>query len=89
MRLAWFEWFLTALGLGLLGLFITRGLASDAIAGGLLVVYGSSRLQPQIALRRGLSSLRPLVWSRARPVSLIRRPARLVRRLYARFSSQG
>ena len=89
MRLAWFEWFLTALGIGLLGLFIARGQATDAMVGGLLVAYGSSRLEPQTALKRGLSSARQFAVSRARPVSLVRRPARLVRRLYARLSSQN
>lgn len=89
MTLAWFEWFLTALGIGLLGLFIAQGQASDAIAGALLIIYGTSRLEPQVALARIISRLRSLVSSRARPVGLVRRPARLVRRLYARLSSQG
>ncbi len=89
MRHAWFEWFLTALGLGLLGLFIAQGEPTDAIVGALLVIYGSSRLEPQTALGRALSSLREFRWPRARPISLVRRPVRLVRQLYARLSSQG
>jgi hypothetical protein len=89
MRLAWFEWFLTALGVGLLGLFVEHGQAMDALAGLLLIAYGSSRLEPQAALGRVLSSARSLASAWLRPVSLVRRPARLVRRLYARLSSQG
>ena len=89
MRHAWFEWFLTALGIGLLGLFIAQGQPTDAIVGALLLVYGSSRLEPRAALGRILSSLRGFRLPRARPVSLVRRPVRLVRQLYARLSSQG
>lgn len=82
MRLAWFEWFLTALGVGLLGLFVTRGQATDAMVGLLLVAYGSSRLEPQLALRPSLARIRRFLAARARP-------AQLARRLYARLSSQG
>jgi hypothetical protein len=89
MRLAWFEWFLTALGVGLLVLFIERGQALDALVGLLLVGYGLSRLEPQAELGRVLSSLRSLVSTRVRPANLVRRPARLVQSLYARLLSQG
>jgi hypothetical protein len=85
MRLAWFEWFLTALGVGLLALFIERGQALDALVGLVLIGYGSSRLEPWVALRRLLSRLLTLL----RPASLVGRPARLVQRLSARVSSQG
>ncbi len=85
MRLAWFEWFLTALGIGLLGLFIERGQALDALIGVLLIGYGLSRLEPWVVLRNLPSSVLTLV----RPANLVRRPARLVQSLYARFSSQA
>jgi hypothetical protein len=85
MRLAWFEWFLTALGVGLLGLFAERGQALDALIGVLLIGYGLSRLEPWVALRNLPSSVLTLV----RPANLVRRPARLVQSLYARISSQG
>ena len=89
MRLDWFERFLTTLGIGLLGLFVAKGQVTDALVGVLLVIYGSSRLEPQRALARIVSSLRSFGPSRTQPVSLVRRPARLVRQLYARHSSQG
>ncbi len=82
MRLAWFEWFLTALGVGLLGLFLERGQALDALVGVLLIGYGLSRLEPWVALRNLLLGL-------VRPANLVRRPARLVQSLYARFSHQA
>jgi hypothetical protein len=85
MRLAWFEWFLTALGVGLLALFIERGQALDALVGLMLIGYGSSRLEPRVALRSLLSRWLTLL----RPASLVRRPARLVQSLYARVLSQG
>jgi hypothetical protein len=85
MRLAWFEWFLTALGIGLLGLFAERGQALDALVGVLLVGYGLSRLEPWVAIRNMFSRLLALV----RPANMVRRPARLVQSLYSRFSHQG
>jgi hypothetical protein len=85
MRLAWFEWFLTALGMGLVGLFLERGQALDALVGALLIGYGLSGLEPWGALRSLRSSL--LGW--VRPLNLVRRPVRLVQSLYARFSSQA
>lgn len=89
MRLAWFEWFLTALGIGLLGLFIERGQALDALVGLMLVSYGISRLEPWVSVRHVRLSFRSFAVPPVRPANLVRRPARLVQRLYARLSSQG
>jgi hypothetical protein len=89
MRLAWFEWFLTALGVGLIGLFAERGQALDALAGVLLVGYGLSRFEPWVALRGVFSGARVFAFRWLRPANLVRRPARLVQSLYARLSSQG